>query len=342
VFRWDARREGPAAARHLAWRAITMENKSVVTVIGSYNVGLFLKGARLPAVGETVIGDQFHEGGGGKGSNQAVAASRLGARTRFIGRIGSDKYGNDALAMYQRLGISTDMICVDTSIHSGISVILIDKDGRNLISVIPGANFRLSREDIDAARRAITESCIVGFQLENRLVVIDYAIRKAHSWGVKTLLDPAPATKLPDDLYPCIDYIKPNETEATILSGIEVRGVASAEEAGQWFVDRGVKTAIITLGAEGAVLVAEGGRQHFRPPQVEAVDTTGAGDTFSGALMAALSKGQALEDAIVFANCAASLSVTRLGVIESIPDLAEVVALVQSSRCTAGTSTCKP
>jgi ribokinase len=313
-----------------------VEHRSFVTVVGSYNVGLFLKGTRLPTVGETVIGDQFHEGGGGKGSNQAVAASRLGARTRFIGRIGCDKYGSDALVMYRRLGISTDMIRVDPTTHSGISVILIDQDGRNLISVIPGANFRLSREDIDAVLPAIADSCIAGFQLENRLEVIDYAIRKTHGLGVTTLLDPAPATRLPADLYPYIDYIKPNETEASILSGIEVRDVDGAEKAGRWFLERGVKTAIITLGEAGAVLVADGGRRHFRPPPVKAVDTTGAGDTFSGALMAALSRGEAIEDAIAFANGAAALSVTRLGVIESIPDLAEVTALRQDCGGAAG------
>ena len=302
--------------------------KKTVTVVGSYNVGLFLKGQRLPTVGETVIGDKFHEGGGGKGSNQAVAASQLGAQTRFVGRIGTDKYGDDALAMYKRLGINTDMIKIDDGIHSGISVIIIDKDGKNLISVVPGANFNLSNEDIDAAEKAFAESGIVGFQLENKLEVIDYAIRKVHSMGAQTLLDPAPAVKLPEDLFPFIDYIKPNETEAAILSGIQVEDATSAEKAGQWFLDHGVKTAIITLGEQGSVLVTDGKVAHFAPPQVDAIDTTGAGDVFSGALMTALSQGKTIEDSIVFANHAAALSVTRLGVIEAIPKLEEVLAFI--------------
>lgn len=295
-----------------------------VTIVGSYNVGLFLKGDRLPAVGETVIGTAFHEGGGGKGSNQAVAASRFGADTRFIGRIGKDKYGDDALAMYKRLGINADMIKVDTTIHSGISVILIDRDGRNLISVVPGANFKLSTADIDAAAKAFAPPCIAGFQLENNLEVIDYAIRRSHEWGAHTLLDPAPAQRLPDDLFPFIDYIKPNETEASMLTGLQVDGVSTAKKAGQWFLDRGVKTAIITLGQQGAVLVAGGKTDHFPAPQVDPLDTTGAGDVFSGALMTGLSKGRSVEESIVFANHAAALSVTRLGVIEAIPELAEV------------------
>jgi ribokinase len=292
--------------------------------VGSYNVGLFLKGQKLPVPGETIIGDKFHEGGGGKGSNQAIAASHFGVETKFIGRIGTDKYGSDALEMYKKLGVSTKYIRIDKTIHSGISVILIDKDGNNLISVIPGANFNLSRDDIDKSEEAIKNSSIVGFQLENKLEVVDYAIRKVHSMGVKTLLDPAPAVELPDDIYPYIDFIKPNETEAHTLTGIKVKDRASAEKAGHWLVGKGAGVAIITLGKEGAVVVRDGQSQLFEPPKVSAVDTTGAGDVFSGGLMAALAKGKSLEEAIVFANHAAALSVTKLGVIEAIPNLAEV------------------
>src|ERR1035437_2302378 len=178
-----------------------MEDKTV-TIIGSYNVGLFLKGEHLPAQGETVIGDEFYDGGGGKGSNQAVAASMFGARTRFIGRVGFDKYGQDALAMYKRLGIDCGSIRVDPSTHTGISVILIDRYGHNAISVVLGANARLSAEDIDASEDALRQSFIVGFQLENDRKVVEYAIRKVHALGVPTFLDPAPAAPLPEDLYP--------------------------------------------------------------------------------------------------------------------------------------------
>lgn len=299
-------------------------NKKTVTVVGSYNVGLFFKGQRLPAPGETVIADEFMEGGGGKGSNQAVAAALLGANTRFIARIGNDKYGKDALSMYKKFDIATDMIKIDTGIHTGIGSILIDEDGRNLISVVPGANFNLCQEDIDKAEEAIKNSSIVGFQLENRLEIVDYAIRKVHSIGVKTLLDPAPAVKLPEKLYPCIDFIKPNETEAAILTGIEVNDKASAEKAAHWLVDKGTKNVVITLGKQGTVLVKDGQTQLFEPPKVNAIDTTGAGDVFSGGFMAALSKGEGIEDAIIFANHAAALSVTKFGVIEAIPTLQEV------------------
>ena len=300
-----------------------------VTVIGSYNVGLFLNGKVLPKAGETIIADKFYESGGGKGSNQAVAASKMGVKSRFIGRVGGDKYGKDALAMYDRLGICRDLIAVDDSIHTGISVILVDENGQNLISVVPGANYHLSKADIDASLEAMRDSAVVGFQLENNPEIVAYGLEKVSGLGVKTLLDPAPASPLPEKLYPSIYYIKPNEHEAKILTGIHVDGFDSACKAGEWFLNKGVKVAIITLGALGAVLVTKDGGKLFKSPDVTPVDTTGAGDCFSGALMAGLAKGKTVEDAIVFANHAAALSVTRFGVIESIPSLEEVEAFMK-------------
>lgn len=313
-----------------------------VTVVGAYCVGLYFLGDRLPGPGETVIGNRFYEGPGGKGSNQAVAALKLGAPTRFIARVGRDAYGEKALAMYRGYGLKTDLIAMDEGSHTGIGAILVDQSGRNLISVVPGANGRLSPQDIDAAEGTIADSSIVGCQLETPLEIADYTLRKAHRLGVTTLLDPAPAVKLPEDLYPCLDFIKPNETEAGILSGIPVDGVASATEAGRWFVARGVKNAIVTLGDKGAVLVTRDRVEHFPAVPVEPFDTTGAGDVFSGALMAAWHEGRSIDECIRFATCAAALSVTRLGVIESIPDREEVLALMRRTaetlRTTEGTA----
>jgi len=307
--------------------------REFVTVVGSYNVGLFLKGERLPSTGETVIGHEFHEGGGGKGSNQAVAASRFGSKTRFVGCVGLDTYGQNAMRMYQQLGIGIDTIRVDPTIHTGISVILIDRYGHNLISVVPGANFRLCNRDIDHALEVIhKDSLVVAFQLENQLDVVDYAIRSVHKLGLLTFLDPAPAVRLPEDLYPCIDYIKPNETEAAILTGVRVEGLDSAEEAGRWLVGKGVRTAIITLGEQGATVVTAESCRHFYPPRVKAVDSTGAGDVFAGALLAGIAQGRDVCSAVQFANHAAALSVTRLGVIEAIPELQETLAFFEKSR----------
>lgn len=303
--------------------------QNTVTVIGSYNVGLFLKGEVLPKPGETVIGDKFYEGGGGKGSNQAIAAAMMGANARFIGKIGKDKYGQDALDLYKRVGVSSELIKIDDTIHSGISVIIIDKDGQNLISVVPGANFRLSQEDIDDTIEEMKDSFVVGFQLENNFDVVEYAIKKIDAQGLKTLLDPAPARKLPDDLFPHIHYIKPNEHEASVLTGIQVTDKDSAEKAGLWFLDKGVNTAIITLGETGSILVSDEQATHFPAVSVNAIDTTGAGDCFSGALMAALAKESPIDEAINFASCAAAISVTRLGVVESLPNFEETEAFMK-------------
>ena len=304
---------------------------SIVTVVGSYNAGVLLKGPRLPTPGETVIANHFSEIPGGKGSNQAAAASSLGAEVQFVARIGCDRYGDEALKMYNERGISTKYIRRDPTIHTGFGSVIVDDAGRNLISVAPGANYNLSTEDLDAAEEALARSLLVGFQLENRIDVVAYGIRKVHALGVKTILDPAPAAKLPLDLYPCLDFIKPNEHEATILTGIQVSGVVEAKQAGRWLVERGVKVVLVTLGEHGVVCVSDHHTEHYLPPRVKAIDTTGAGDVFNGAFMAAFSWGKPLDQCIEFANCAASISVTRMGVINAIPELEEVTTFQRAA-----------
>ena len=316
-----------------------------ITVVGSYLVGLSVKGERIPKVAETLIGDAFYEGGGGKGSNQAVAAAKLGGKVRFIGRIGRDRYGDDALRMYAEAGVASEGVIRDEKRSTGVGMILVDSSGNNSIMVALGANDSLSETDIDACAETFAQSAFVGFQLENRMEVVMYGIRKAHAVGATVLLDPAPARPLPADLYPCIDIIKPNEVEAATLSGIAVTDFASAEAAGRWFLAQGVKTAIITLGAQGAVAVDAAGARRFKPPRPPSapVDSTGAGDTFSGALMAALSRGEALDEAIRFAIAAATLSVTKPGVIESIPTIDETRTLLNADGENEVTGrTCRP
>jgi len=302
----------------------------MITIIGSYNVGLFLKSKNFPEVGETIISNEFFEGGGGKGSNQAISAAKFGAKTRFIGRLGADKYGLDALQMYSDYKVSVDSVKIDPTIHSGISVILIDGEGKNLIAVAPGANFNFSKQDIDSSLELLKDSSIVGFQLENKLEVVTYGIKKVYELNITTYLDPAPAKKLPNEIYQYIDIIKPNETEAHTLTDIIVYDVASAEKAGRWFIEKGVKNAIITLGEKGAVLVTKDSCDYFSAPKVKTIDTTGAGDIFSGAFFYSLQKGEKIYDAIEFAVVAASLSTTKMGVIESIPQVDEVFSFMES------------
>ncbi len=263
-------------------------------------------------------------------SNQAIAARRFGGETTFIGKLGGDNYAKDALALYEKEGISTQYIFTDSTTHTGIAIILVDKDANNSIMVVPGANYRLDENDIAKCKNVFETARIVGFQLENDPKSVLCGIRAAHAAGAEVLLDPAPASPLPDAIYPCITYIKPNEIEAATLSGIPVTDYASAEQAAKWFLDKGVKHALITIGAQGAVLADADGVRTFAVPKLPspAIDTTGAGDTFSGAFMARLSAGYAIDDAVRFAICASSLSVTRDGVVEAIPTLAEVEAML--------------
>lgn len=299
-------------------------NTKKITIIGSYNVGFFFIGDSMPSLGETIMGKQFHEGGGGKGSNQAVACASFGAETTFIGKLGADKYAIDALKMYKERGISIDRVKIIPDTHTGMSVMIVDKKGNNMISVVPGANFLFSKDDIDNEKETIQSSYITGFQLENNHDTVFYGIRKAKEWGSITYLDPAPAAPLPDDLYAYIDIIKPNETEATIITGIKVHDAESAKKAGHWLLAKGVKKAIITLGDKGVVLMTPDYEEQFSAPVVNAVDTTGAGDIFSGCFLASLANGKTMNDAIKSAIYAASLSTTKIGVIESIPETEEM------------------
>ena len=307
--------------------------KERVAIVGSYNVGLFFKGAIIPPIGETVIGSDFFESAGGKGSNQVIAASKLGVDTKFIGKIGDDKYGKDALDLYKELGISTKSVFVTRDSHTGMSVILIDKEGNNAIEVVPGANYDLTKDEIDSAVKELEDTAIVGFQLENKLELVSYAIKRVHELGIPTMLDPAPAADIPDEIYKYLDYIKPNEHEAKILTGVKVNSVESAIKAGKWFRKKGVNVAIITLGENGVVIVQQNEKvDHYEAPVVEPVDTTGAGDCFSGAFMAAIAKKSSLDEAVDFANSAAALSVQKPGVVESLPTEEEVLDGVGSSR----------
>ena len=300
-----------------------------IVVVGSYNVGLFIKGDRLPVMGETLIGHTFYEGAGGKGSNQALCTGKLGGDVRYVGCIGNDKYGQDALNVYEEMGLSSEFIFVDETIHSGVSFVMIDAHGDNMISVALGANNRLAPAHIDKAKEVIRESAVLACQLEGPIDTFVYALKTARSLGVMTLLDPAPACPLPDEAYQNTDLIVPNETETEILTGIQVDTIENAIHAGQVLRDRGVRTAIVKLGSRGCVLVSENETRHYPAPEVESLDATGAGDAFAGGLMVALSEEKSLHDAIVFATCVAALSVTKVGVVNALPDREQVETLLE-------------
>ncbi|MDO5553198.1 MAG: ribokinase [Planctomycetia bacterium] len=301
--------------------------KPKIVVIGSSNTDMVVKSDRIPVPGETITGGSFLLAQGGKGANQAVAAARLGAEVLFVTRVGNDMFGREAVEQYQREGIDTSFIEVDATAATGVALILVDAKGENLISVASGANHALYPEQIDRASEAIGQADLVILQLEIPLATVEYAVALCNKLGVPVILDPAPAPRvpLPDSVLKGIATIKPNETEASALTGMPVTDSESAEKSAQFLLDKGAKSVIITLGTQGVFAISACGERAFVPSfSVSAVDSTAAGDCFSAAYAVATVQGHSLSDAIRFAAAAAAISVTRIGAQGSLPTLAEV------------------
>lgn len=283
-----------------------------VVVLGSCNVCHVFTSPELPSQGETLIGDDYHIVVGGKGSGQAVVASKLGGDVFLLERLGDDPYGRAEKRSYEELGMHTEFVLLDSEKPTGTAGIFLDANGQNKIVVIPGANAQVSCSDVDYFSETIRDAKILGAQLEVPLKTVDYAIRIASAMGVRTMLDPAPVAPIDASLYPHISIIKPNEGEAQALTGIPVEDPESAIQAAHILLDRGVREAvIITLGEKGTVLVTREKELHFPGIPMEAVDTGGAGDTFAGALLAALARDWSLEKAVCYAQCASAICVTR-------------------------------
>ena len=295
-----------------------------IAVVGSLNMDLVVRAPHMPIPGETVIGSDFRTIPGGKGANQAVAAARLGAEVTMIGRVGDDDFGRAQLRNLGGLGIDTTYTIVDPEAATGIALITLDASGQNSIVLAPGANMRLTKEDINAARGAIVQSDVLVLQLESPLEVVTYAIDIAHAEGVKVILNPAPARPLPNETLARLDYLIPNESETALLTGIEVADINSAEEAAERLLEEGVGTIILTLGARGAFLASAEESVHVPGYEVEVVDTTAAGDAFVGGLAVALAQGQNPVEAVRYGNAAGALAVTRLGAQPSLPTRQEV------------------
>jgi ribokinase len=295
-----------------------------VVVVGSSNTDMVVKCSRLPRAGETVTGGTFVMVPGGKGANQAVAAARLGAEVVFVARVGADSFGEAAVAGYQREGICTDYIIRDPEAHTGVALIMVDEAGENLIAVASGANHRLSPEDVYRAAPAFQGARVVLVQLEIPLPAVEAAVGMANRHQIPVILNPAPAVPLGEDLLARIDILTPNESEAEGLTGIRCEDEQSAEKAARKLLEKGIRQVIVTLGARGALIVNREGTRLVPAYRVVAVDTTAAGDAFSGALAAATASGMAIEDAVEFATKAAAISVTRMGAQPSLPTRAEV------------------
>ena len=300
-----------------------------VVVVGSLNMDLVVCAPRIPHPGETVIGGEYYTAAGGKGSNQAVAAARLGAKVHMVGRVGRDELGVRLTETLEEAGVDHQFVVEDPRDSTGVALITVADSGQNTIVVAPGSNMRLSPDDVDAARGAIGEADILLVQLETPLETVTRALQIARAKGVKTILNPAPARTLPRDIFGLVDVLIPNETEAAILTGLSVGTQTEARTAGEVLRKQGVKTVVLTLGERGAVYVEARDVGALSAYDVKAVDTTAAGDAFVGAFAVATAEGKSLPEAIRWGNAAGALAVTKRGAQPSLPDrgaLEEILA----------------
>ncbi|MEO6609281.1 MAG: ribokinase [Aestuariivirga sp.] len=303
--------------------------KSGVSILGIYAADLAFTAKRQPVMGETLLGSKFSMGPGGKGSNQSVAAARAGAKVTFISRLGKDAFGDQALAMYAKEGIAT-RVPQDPAHSTGAAYIFLEEGtGSNAIIVVPGAAGVISNSDVDSAKDAIEASAVFMTQLETPAAVSTYATALAKAAGVVTIFNPAPAIKLDESFWKLCDYVTPNETEAEILTGIKVMDLDSARKAADMLLSKGVGTALITLGGQGALLHSKSESRHipiFNAGKV--LETTGAGDAFNGGFAAALARGDSPHEAALFGSATAGISVTRAGTAPSMPQEAEIRSLL--------------
>jgi len=295
-----------------------------VVVIGSLNMDLVMRTPRVPVGGETLHGHEFSTLPGGKGANQAVACARLGAKVAMIGQVGNDGFGTTLRDGLAADGIDTSGVLQTSAVGTGVAMILVEDIGQNRIVLAAGANGALTPADIDAHAARIGGAAMLVLQLEVPMPVVQRAIGIAHAAGVPVLLNPGPASPLPEAVWSQIDILVPNESEATLLSGVEVSDATSAYAAAKVFRQRGVKCVLITLGANGVAVSDDAGERHLPAHVVKAVDTTAAGDTFIGGLSAGLVEGLAMDDAVALGQRASALCVTRHGAQPSIPYRREI------------------
>jgi len=303
--------------------------KKKILVIGSFNTDMVIKVKDFPLPGETLLGEKFMMNPGGKGANQAVAAARLGGDVTFVTKIGCDSFGEQAKGKFIEEGIQTDHIFTDPDNPSGIALITVDSKGENNIVVASGANGTLSVADLKKIPVAFEQCEVVLLQLEIPLDTICYAVDAAFRYGKRVILNPAPASTLPDSLLNNLFMITPNKSEAEILSGIRIEDISSVQIAARVLKEKGVQHVIITLGDNGAYILNDNIARHIPSITVQAIDTTAAGDVFNGALAVAIAEGKSLESAIEFANHAAALSVTRVGAQTSAPYRSEIVRILR-------------
>ncbi|WP_442777206.1 ribokinase [Sphaerotilus montanus] len=304
---------------------------AAVAVIGSLNMDLRVQTPRLPAPGETLLGTGFSTDSGGKGANQAVAAARMGAAVAMLGRVGRDAHGAALTQALQADGIDTSAVGKDTDAPTGTAIIVLMPSGENSIIVIPGANHRYTPAEVAASAAALRHAKVAVAQLECPLDTVRAALTLAHDAGVCTVLNAAPAQPLDDALLAAVDWLVVNEIEAAMLTGLPTDTPAQIEAAAHALRQRGPSQVVVTLGSAGLLHVGPDGALALPAPRVTAVDTTGAGDTFVGALAAGLAEGLPIPATLTRAQVAAALAVTRLGTQSAMPTRAEVDAFAPAA-----------
>ena len=298
---------------------------SDISVLGIFVADISFSGPKIPAVGETILGNKYNVGPGGKGCNQAVAIARLGGKVNFISKIGKDAYGKLALETLKKNNINTENIIQDEKLQTGVAGILVDKQsGKNAINVIVGAPNSLKINEMNNQINLIKSSKIFLTQLEIPKDVTLYCLKTAKKNGCLTILNPAPASEISKEFYSYIDYFTPNETEAEFYTGIKITNEKEAKQAADKLINLGIKKIIITLGEKG-LFYSDGQEEiHLKASSVKAIDTTGAGDAFNGALAFSLSKGKPIKACLELANKAAGLSTTKLGAGDAMPFIKDI------------------
>lgn len=303
-----------------------------VVVFGSINMDLVAKTPRLPKPGETLTGHSFSTIPGGKGANQAVAIARLNIPTVMIGRVGKDSFGQELLQSLQSAKVQIEDILVDESVNSGVALIAVDDYGENTIIVIPGANGRVNETDVERLSSHLTGADSLLLQLEVPIAAVKAAAQSAQKLGVRVILDPAPASSdLPIDLYPLIDILTPNQTEAEQLVGFPIESPALVVEAATLLQQRGARTVVIKLGAKGGFCATPDEAFFFPAFRVATIDTVAAGDAFNGGLAAALAEGLPLREAVTWGAAGGALAASQSGAQSSLPNRVTLITFLQQT-----------
>ena len=298
---------------------------SDISVLGIFVADISFSGPKIPSVGETILGNKYNVGPGGKGCNQAIAIARLGGNVNFISKIGKDSYGELALNTLKKNNINIENIIQDEKLQTGVAGILIDKNsGKNAINVIVGAPSSLTINEIDKQINIIKSSKIFLTQLEVPKDVTLHCLKIAKENGCITILNPAPASEISNEFYNHIDYFTPNETEAEFYTGIKITNEQEAKQAAEKLLNLGIKKVIITLGEKGLFYTDGKEEIYLKASSVKAIDTTGAGDAFNGGLAFGLSKDKSINECLELANKVAGVSTTKLGAGDAMPFLKDI------------------